>query len=165
MPQKMVDAMLVVAKIKKGEVVYDLGCAGGSTAVITAANKYGAYGIGFSLEKRGVDELKKKVLECEVGDRVDFRHADYFDIDLRNADVIIRYFGSAGLDERMILQLKKAKPGARLISYDLGEKPQEMKGIQPDEVKVRRGPNAPVQGGECDDPKVYLWRLPVKQER
>ena len=44
-PQAVVDAMLDVAKVKAGDIVYDLG-SGDGRIVITAAKKYGARGVG-----------------------------------------------------------------------------------------------------------------------
>jgi hypothetical protein len=44
-PQEVVDAMLELGQVKKGEVVYDLG-SGDGRIVITAAKKYGARACG-----------------------------------------------------------------------------------------------------------------------
>ena len=48
-PQPVVDAMLALANVKKTDVVYDLG-SGDGRIVITAAQKYGARGVGIELD-------------------------------------------------------------------------------------------------------------------
>src|SRR5262245_9349559 len=48
-PQDVVERMLELAQVKKGDVVYDLG-SGDGRIVITAAKKYGVKAIGFEIE-------------------------------------------------------------------------------------------------------------------
>src|SRR5262245_39581426 len=50
-PQGVVDKALELAKVRKGDVVYDLGC-GDGRVVTSAAKKYGAYGFGFEIDTR-----------------------------------------------------------------------------------------------------------------
>src|SRR5262245_53273311 len=45
----VVDAMLKLANVRKGDVVYDLGCGDGKI-VIAAAKKYGARGVGIDID-------------------------------------------------------------------------------------------------------------------
>ena len=47
-PQEVVERMLEMAQVKKGDVVYDLG-SGDGRIVITAAQKYGVRAIGFEI--------------------------------------------------------------------------------------------------------------------
>jgi predicted RNA methylase len=44
-PPQIVNAMLELARVGNGDTVYDLGCGDGRT-VISAAQKYGAHGVG-----------------------------------------------------------------------------------------------------------------------
>ncbi|MGE5818315.1 MAG: SAM-dependent methyltransferase, partial [Deltaproteobacteria bacterium] len=48
-PQEVVERMLELAQVKKGDVVYDLG-SGDGRIVITAAKKYGVKAIGFEID-------------------------------------------------------------------------------------------------------------------
>ena len=48
-PQEVVDRMLELAQVKKGDVVYDLG-SGDGRIVVTAAKKYGVKAIGFEID-------------------------------------------------------------------------------------------------------------------
>ena len=46
-PQEVVDRMLELAQVKKGDVVYDLG-SGDGRIVVTAAKKYGVRAVGLT---------------------------------------------------------------------------------------------------------------------
>src|SRR5690554_7097676 len=70
-PQKVVDGMLELADVKKGDVVYDLGC-GDGRIVITAAKEYGATGIGVDLNPVRIEEANANAEEAKVKDKVTF---------------------------------------------------------------------------------------------
>src|SRR5262249_11755448 len=57
-PQKVVDRMLELAEVKKTDVVYDLGC-GDGRIVVTAAEKFGAKGVGFDIDPQRVEDSKE----------------------------------------------------------------------------------------------------------
>src|SRR5687768_18477449 len=59
-PQTAVEKMLELAEVKKGDVVYDLGC-GDGRIVVTAAKKYGAKGIGIDIDPERIAESKENV--------------------------------------------------------------------------------------------------------
>ena len=48
-PQEVVERLLELAQVKKGDVVYDLG-SGDGRIVVTAAKKYGVKAIGFEID-------------------------------------------------------------------------------------------------------------------
>lgn len=60
-PMEVVDRMLELAEVKKGDVVYDLG-SGDGRIVIRAAKKYGARGVGIEMDY-GLIELSRKKAE------------------------------------------------------------------------------------------------------
>jgi uncharacterized protein (TIGR03000 family) len=117
-PQEIVDKMCDLAEIKKGEVVYDLGC-GDGRLVITAVKKYGAKrGVGVDIDpvriKECLDNAKKEGLETVV----EFRKADVLKLnDISDANVVLLYMGE-DLNKalRPILQ-KSLKPGSRVVSH------------------------------------------------
>src|SRR6266404_5163623 len=83
-PQEVVDKMLELAEVKKGDVVYDLGC-GDGRIVVTAAKKYGVKGVGFDIDPDRVRESLENVRRNKVEDLVTIKKADIFTLDLSEA--------------------------------------------------------------------------------
>ena len=65
-PQEVVDKMLELAEIQKGDVLYDLGC-GDGRIVVTAAKKYGVKAIGFDIDPQRIKESQANVREERRG--------------------------------------------------------------------------------------------------
>src|SRR3954471_7159783 len=76
-PQEVVDRMLELAELKKGDVLYDLGC-GDGRIVVTAAKKYGVKAIGFDVDPRRIRESRENVEKNGVGDLVTIKQQDIF---------------------------------------------------------------------------------------
>jgi 2-polyprenyl-3-methyl-5-hydroxy-6-metoxy-1,4-benzoquinol methylase len=114
--QSVVDAMLKVANVKAGDVVYDLGC-GDGRIVVTAA-KLGARGIGIDIDPQRVKEANENVARNGVGDRVKILSQDLFTTDVSEATVVTLYLlPSLNLRLRPTLW-KTLKPGTRVVSHD-----------------------------------------------
>jgi SAM-dependent methyltransferase len=114
--QSVVDAMLKVANVKAGDVVYDLGC-GDGRIVVTAA-KLGARGIGIDIDPQRVKEANENVAKNNVGDRVKILNQDLFTTDVSEANVVMLYLlPSLNLKLRPVLW-KTLKPGTRVVSHD-----------------------------------------------
>ncbi|MDH3444974.1 MAG: class I SAM-dependent methyltransferase, partial [Deltaproteobacteria bacterium] len=65
-PQQVVDRMLELAQVKKGDVVYDLG-SGDGRIVITAAQKFGVRAIGFEIDPLRIEESRENIKKAGVG--------------------------------------------------------------------------------------------------
>ncbi|MCM3879884.1 MAG: 50S ribosomal protein L11 methyltransferase [Vicinamibacterales bacterium] len=114
--QSVVDAMLKVANVKAGDVVYDLGC-GDGRIVVTAA-KLGARGIGIDIDPQRIKEANENVTKSGVGDRVRILNQDLFTTDISEANVVALYLlPSLNLKLRPTLW-KTLKPGTRIVSHD-----------------------------------------------
>jgi ribosomal protein L11 methylase PrmA len=141
--------MLELAKVKKGDTVYDLGC--GDGRIVVAAAKLGAKGKGFDIDPARIKDSLANVKKNKVEDSVEIVQADIFKLDLRPADVVTLYL-LPSLNVKLIPQLEKLKPGTRIVSHDF-----EMAGVKPDKVIM-------VEAGGRDHP-VYLWTTPLKKEK
>src|SRR5262249_46652098 len=54
-PQNVVDKMLELAEVKKGDLVYDLGC-GDARILVTAAKKFGVKGFGYDIDPERIKD-------------------------------------------------------------------------------------------------------------
>jgi precorrin-6B methylase 2 len=127
-PPDVVEAMLKVAKVGKGDVLYDLG-SGDGRIPITAARKYGiARGIGIDINPERIKEANENLRKARVGDRVRFVNADLFESDLSDATVITLYLLPALNLKLLPKLLQEVKPGTRVVShaFDMGSwKPEQ----------------------------------------
>jgi SAM-dependent methyltransferase len=132
-PQEVVDAMLALANVTAKDVVYDLG-SGDGRIPITAAQKYGARGIGIDINPERIKEANENLAKSGVGDKVRFLNQDLFETDISPATVVTLYL-LPSLNVKLMPTLKKLKPGTRIVShsFDMGsewppEKTQDVNG-------------------------------------
>ncbi len=149
-PHQVVSKMLDMAKVAKGDVVYDLGC--GDGRIVVAAAKRGAKATGWDINPERVKEALENVEKNNVGQNAKIIHDDIFTLDLSGANVVTLYLLTS-LNEKLIPQLEKLKPGSRIVSHDFS-----MPGVKPDEV---------VEFDETDGNShtIYLWTTPLKKEK
>ena len=127
-PQEVVDAMLEVAGVGKGDVLYDLG-SGDGRIPITAARKHGiARGVGIDINPERIREANENRKRAGVGERVRFINADLFETDLGDATVVTLYL-LPELNLKLLPKLlKEVRPGTRVVShaFDMGTwKPEQ----------------------------------------
>ena len=132
-PQNVVDAMLKMANVTAKDVVYDLG-SGDGRIPITAAEKYGARGVGIDINPERIKEANANLAKSKAGDKVRFLNQDLFETDLSPATVITPYL-LPSLNQKLIPKLKQLKPGTRIVShsFDMGtdwppEKTEDVQG-------------------------------------
>ena len=132
-PQNVVDAMLKMANVTAKDVVYDLG-SGDGRIPITAAEKYGARGVGIDINPERIKEANANLAKSKAGDKVRFLNQDLFETDLSPATVITLYL-LPSLNQKLIPKLKQLKPGTRIVShsFDMGsdwppEKTEDVQG-------------------------------------
>jgi SAM-dependent methyltransferase len=134
-PQSVVDAMLALARVTADDVVYDLG-SGDGRIPITAAQRYGARGVGIEIEKRLVNESNANAVNAHVADRVTFIHGNLFEADLRPATVVALFLLPRMLDDLRPTLERDLRRGARVVThgYDFGpawppEQTQDVSGL------------------------------------
>ncbi len=146
-PPEVVEAMLKLAQVKKGDIVYDLGC-GDGRIVVMAAQKFGARAVGVDINPVRIKEAEENARNAGVTDRVRFIQGNLFEADIKEATVVTLYLLSdVNLKLRPRL-LKELKPGSRIVShsFDMGD-------WKPDKQI------------EVDYRRVYLWTVPANKAK
>jgi hypothetical protein len=118
----VVAAMLKVAKVRSNDVLYDLG-SGDGRIVIAAAKKYGTRGTGIDLDPARIEESQAAARKAGVTGKVQFRQADLFETDLRDASVVTLYL-LPSLNVKLRPKLyRELQPGSRVVShaFDMGD--------------------------------------------
>lgn len=121
-PPAVVEAMLKATKVKRTDVVYDLG-SGDGRIVVMAAEKFGARGVGYDINPERIAEANDNAKKAGVTARVKFIQKDIMEADLREATVITLYLlPSVNLELRPKL-FRECKPGTRIVShaFDMGD--------------------------------------------
>lgn len=148
-PQKVVDRMLELAQVKKGDVVYDLG-SGDGRIVVTAAKKYGVKAIGFEIDPERIKESHENIKKAGVGHLVEIRQQDIRTVDLSRASVLTMYLlPEVNLMIRPNIW-KQMKPGSRVVSHDF-----DMGDWKP--LKVEH-----LKDGSGWEHTLYLWRVEAR---
>ena len=143
-PEKVVDALLRLAKVTRQDVVWDLGCGDGRIPVI-AAKEYGCRAIGFDIDPERVKDSRANVQKYGVERLVKIEQRDIFTLDLSKGPTIVVLYLLPRLNARLLPNLRKLPPGRRVISVA-----HRMADIKPDERIV-----VDTEIGEFD---VYLWK-------
>jgi precorrin-6B methylase 2 len=121
-PMPVVAEMLRVANVNANDVLYDLG-SGDGRIVITAAQHFGARGVGIEIDPQLIRDANDNALKAGVADRVRFLRGDIFEADIREATIVTLYLLP---DVNMMLRpklLRELRPGTRVVShnYDMGD--------------------------------------------
>jgi precorrin-6B methylase 2 len=140
-PMPVVHAMLKLANVGPGDVVYDLG-SGDGRIPITAAKEFGARGVGIEIDPDLVTRARTNAQQAGVQDRVEFRVGDMYAADVAPATVVTLFLHPKP-NLKLRPRLRAAlRPGSRVVSYvwDMGD-------WSPDEVlHVQRR-------------RIFLWRI------
>jgi ribosomal protein L11 methylase PrmA len=143
-PQELVEDMLRLADVKRGDVLYDLGSGDGRIPV-TAARKYGIRAIGIDIDPERIREAHANAKRKGVAKLVTFRQQDLFTADFREATVVTLYL-LPDLNLKLRPQLlRQLRPGTRVVShqFDMGD-------WKPDKTLESNGRT------------VYFWVIPAR---
>lgn len=127
-PTPVVRQMLILAELKPGETLYDLG-SGDGRAVIMAAKDFGAKSVGVELREDLVKRALSNIHELGLETKAQIFQNDIFKVDLSQADVVFLYLTTSA-NEKVKPKLEtELKSGARIVSHDyeiLGWKPSKI---------------------------------------
>ncbi len=144
-PPEVVEAMLDLADLRPGDVLYDLGC--GDGRIVIAAARRGALAYGFDLDPERVKEAQANI--DASGGLCAVKEYDLFALSLASAEVVTLYL-SCQVNARLIPQLAGMKPGTRIVSHDFA-----IEGMTPTrEISVKL-----LGSDKSRAHPVYLWRL------
>jgi SAM-dependent methyltransferase len=147
-PPEVVEGMLILAGLKTGDILYDLGC-GDGRIVIAAAKKYGVRATGIDIDPVRIGESNKNAAEAGVAGQVRFIQQDLFQANFKDATVVTMYLlTSVNLRLRPKL-LTDLKPGTRLVSHSF-----EMGDWTPDKTVV-------VTTSFGDERDIHFWVVPA----
>lgn len=118
-PEKVVQAMLKLADVKEGDVVYDLGC-GDGRIVITAVKEFGAKrGLGLELSPERVKLSKDNAVKAGVANKVEIREGDVLKLKDASEATVVTLYLLPDINEKLKPMLQKTlKPGSRIVSHD-----------------------------------------------
>jgi len=116
-PPQVIRQMLLLADVRPGEVIFDLGAGDGRT-VIMAAKDFSARAVGVELR----DDLVKKALgtvyEQNLQDRITIVNGDMLGVDLSSADVVFLYLTTSANEKLRPKLDAELKRGVRIVSHD-----------------------------------------------
>jgi len=144
--QPMVDRMLEVAKLRAGDIHFDLGSGDGRTVI--TATKRGAKSTGIEYNPDMV-ELSKANAAKEGVTGTTFVKADLFETDFSHATVVTLFL-LPDINLKLRPKILDMKPGTRVVSnsFDMGD-------WNPDERAEAKG--------ECTSYcRAMLWIVPAK---
>jgi len=150
-PAEIVERMMRMAEVGKGDTLIDLGS--GDGRIVIAAAKRGARGLGVDLDPALVRLATENAQAAGVSALARFEARDIFETDLSGASVVAFYL-LPEFNAKLQPRLLALKPGTRIVSHDggIGDWPA-------DERLEMRAPEKPVGVGGVS--RVELWIVPA----
>ncbi len=115
-PYDVVNRMLELAEVTRDDVVYDLGC-GDGRIVITAAERFGARGVGIDYDPERIAEANANAARRGVQNLVTFIQQDAMEADVSDATVVTLYLLSSSNRKLRPILTRQLRPGARIVSH------------------------------------------------
>ena len=133
-PPVIVEKMLKIGELKKGEKMFDLG-SGDGRVVIMAAEKFGADASGVELDEALVKQSTNEIRRRKLEPRARIIHGDITKQDYSSASLLTIYLlPDSNIRIRPMLE-KQLKKGTRVVAHDFeiaGWKPEKTEHIEDD---------------------------------
>ncbi|MBX9623199.1 MAG: class I SAM-dependent methyltransferase [Gemmataceae bacterium] len=127
---EVVKKMLVLAAVKEGDTVYDLGCGDGRIAISAVKDFKAGRGLGIDYNPERLKDCEKSVADAKLSPeqqkKLTFKQGDVLKMkpeDFKDVDVVTLYLYQS-VNVRLKPVLKEGlKPGARVVSntFSMGE--------------------------------------------
>jgi precorrin-6B methylase 2 len=146
-PPHVVDAMLELAEVGPGDVLYDLG-SGDGRIPIAATQQHDIRAVGIEINARRIRAARANASAAGVEDKISFRQGDLFEADFSEASVVTLFLLQSLNEKLKPRLLSELEPGSRVVSlaFTMGED-------WPPDKAVRVGDSA-----------VYLWTIPSRDQ-
>lgn len=106
---------LRLANLQPGETLYDLG-AGDGRVLLIAAREFGAQAVGIEVGPLQCALIWLRVTASGLGSKIQLKWGNYFNADLRRADVVFIYATSREIPRLAPPLTQQMKTGARVVS-------------------------------------------------
>lgn len=116
-----------MAQLRKGEVLFDLGC-GDGRIVLMAARDYLARAIGVEIREDLAAAAREQLRKSNLGGRAEIIQGDFFDVNLSKANVVTLYLTTSANEKLKPKLERELRPDSRIVSHDFSMrdwKPQE----------------------------------------
>ena len=112
---RAVRTMLSLAAVQPGEAVYDLG-SGDGRVLIEASRSFGARTVGIEIDPLRALISRRRIAALGLGECAHVRRADFFDVDLSEADVVVCFLMQWSNDALAHKLERELSPGTRIVS-------------------------------------------------
>lgn len=109
-------AVCELAKVKKGDVFFELG-SGTGTTLLVASKEYGAQAVGIEIDPLRYIFSTLMIRIIRVNNKVIIKRKNFFDEDLSKATVVYVYLVPKTLVRLLPKFKKELKKGTRIVSY------------------------------------------------
>jgi len=114
-PKLIVDAMLQLASLRRGETLYDLG-AGDGRIIIEAARQFKAHAVGIEIDPKNISRIRERL--ATTNSKAELIEDDFFNVNLAPADVVTIYLSDSA-NQKLVPKLdSELRPGTRVVSLD-----------------------------------------------
>ena len=114
-PRNTVMNMLKLARIRPGEVIYDLG-SGDGRIIIDAARIFGAKAIGIEIDPMRFLWTKLRIFKLRLQDSAEVLLGNFFTKDLGRADIVMIYLLQDTNLKLINKFVNELKPGTRIVT-------------------------------------------------
>ena len=116
-PESIVQKMLEMVDLKKGEKMFDLG-SGDGRIVIAAAKKFKARAVGVEFDRDLVKQSADRIEKLGLSKLAQIIHGDILEQDYASADVLTVYLLPMSNDKVRPILERQLKKGTRIVAHD-----------------------------------------------